>query len=62
MGGGDGGTRCGDWVSGRSVAREDRPNGPRFVAFTLPADTASADLDLVDVNDTTVAVIKRSFG
>lgn len=45
-----------------TVARKDRLDGPRFVAFTLPADTESADLDLVDANGTTVAVINRSFG
>lgn len=45
-----------------TVAREDRPDGPRFVAFTLPADTESADLSFVDANGTTVAVINRSFG
>ncbi|HSP04403.1 MAG TPA: hypothetical protein VLR27_12915 [Acidimicrobiales bacterium] len=45
-----------------TVAREDRPDGPRFVAFTLLADTKSAGLDLIDANGATVAVIDRSFG
>jgi len=45
-----------------TVAREDRPNGPRFVAFTLPAHTESADLELLDTDGRTVAVMNRSFG
>jgi hypothetical protein len=45
-----------------TVARQDRPEGPRFVAFTLPAETEVADIDLVDDDGTTVATINRSFG
>ncbi len=44
-----------------TVAREDRPNGPRYVAFTLPANTDKAELELVDADGHTVVSIERSF-
>lgn len=31
-----------------TVARKDRPDGPRFVAFSLPADTKRVSVELLD--------------
>lgn len=44
-----------------TVARDDRPNGPRYVAFSLPEDTASAQIELVNAEGTIVARVDRTF-
>jgi hypothetical protein len=45
-----------------TVARNDRPDGPRYVAFSLPADTTSAEIRLVAEDGTVIDVRRRTFG
>lgn len=45
-----------------TVSRHDRPDGPRFVAFSLPADTHLARLELLGENGTSVRDVLISFG
>ncbi|WP_436795626.1 hypothetical protein [Actinospongicola halichondriae] len=44
-----------------TVARDDRPSGPRYIAFTLPADTSTTELELVDTDGNTITSVIRTF-
>lgn len=44
-----------------TVARADRPSGPRYVAFILPADTSTAELEMIDADGITITSVMRSF-
>ena len=45
----------------KTVARDDRPSGPRDIAFTVPAATSTAELELIDAEGNTITSVVRTF-
>ena len=45
----------------KTVAHDDRPSGPRYIAFTVPAATSTAELELIDAEGNTITSVVRTF-